>query len=105
MKITAIIPARYASTRFEGKALADIQGKPMVQHVYERTARASLVSEVIVATDDERIFAAVRGFGGRVEMTGKGMKPGPTGWPKWRRASIAISSSMSRGTSRSSSRP
>src|SRR6266568_110576 len=69
MKITAIIPARYASTRFEGKALADILGKPMVQHVYERTARASLVSEVIVATDDERIAAAVRSFGGRVEMT------------------------------------
>jgi 3-deoxy-manno-octulosonate cytidylyltransferase (CMP-KDO synthetase) len=76
MKITAIIPARYASTRFEGKALADIMGKPMVQHVYERTTRASLVSEVIVATDDERIFAAVRGFGGRVEMTGKGHETG-----------------------------
>jgi len=71
MKITAIIPARYASTRFPGKALADILGKPMVQHVYERTARASLVSDVIVATDDERIMAAVRAFGGRAEMTGK----------------------------------
>jgi 3-deoxy-manno-octulosonate cytidylyltransferase (CMP-KDO synthetase) len=71
MKITAIIPARYASVRFEGKALADIQGKPMVQHVYERTARASLIDEVIVATDDERIAAAVLAFGGRVEMTGR----------------------------------
>ena len=69
MKISAVIPARYASTRFEGKALADIMGKPMVQHVYERTARATLVSEVIVATDDERIAAAVRAFGGRVELT------------------------------------
>lgn len=69
MKITAVIPARYASTRFEGKALADIMGKPMVQHVYERTLKASLVSEVIVATDDERIASCVRGFGGRVEMT------------------------------------
>ena len=69
MKITAVIPARYASTRFEGKALADIMGKPMVQHVYERTSKASLVSEVIVATDDERIASCVRGFGGRVEMT------------------------------------
>lgn len=69
MKITAIIPARYASTRFPAKALADIMGKPMVQHVYERTSRASLVSEVIVATDDERIAAAVQAFGGRVEMT------------------------------------
>lgn len=71
MKITAIIPARYASVRFEGKALADIQGKPMVQHVYERTAKAGLIDEVIVATDDERIAAAVQAFGGRVEMTGR----------------------------------
>ncbi|ABB31511.1 3-deoxy-D-manno-octulosonate cytidylyltransferase [Geobacter metallireducens RCH3] len=69
MKITAIIPARYASTRFPGKALAEIIGKPMVQHVYERTAKAGLVSEVIVATDDERVAEAVRAFGGRVEMT------------------------------------
>jgi 3-deoxy-manno-octulosonate cytidylyltransferase (CMP-KDO synthetase) len=76
MKITAIIPARFASTRFAGKALADIMGKPMVQHVYERTARAALVSEVIVATDDERIVAAVRAFGGRVEMTDKGHETG-----------------------------
>ena len=71
MRITALIPARFASTRFEGKALADIQGKPMVQHVYERAARAALVSEVIVATDDERIAAAVKAFGGRVEMTAR----------------------------------
>lgn len=76
MKITAIIPARYASTRFEGKALADIMGKPMVQRVYERAARASLVSEVIVATDDERIAAAVRAFGGRAELTGSGHETG-----------------------------
>lgn len=69
MKITVIIPARYGSTRFEGKAIADIMGKPMVQHVYERASRASLVSDVMVATDDERIAAAVRTFGGRVEMT------------------------------------
>ncbi|KAF0217444.1 MAG: 3-deoxy-manno-octulosonate cytidylyltransferase [Geobacteraceae bacterium] len=76
MKITAVIPARFASTRFEGKALADIMGKPMVQHVYERTARASLVSEVIVATDDERIAAAVRAFGGCVEMTSRSHETG-----------------------------
>ncbi|MHC1696814.1 MAG: 3-deoxy-manno-octulosonate cytidylyltransferase [Geobacteraceae bacterium] len=69
MRVTAVIPARYASTRFEGKALVDIMGKPMVQHVYERTCRAALVSEVIVATDDPRIEAAVKAFGGRVEMT------------------------------------
>jgi 3-deoxy-manno-octulosonate cytidylyltransferase (CMP-KDO synthetase) len=71
MKITAVIPARYASTRFEGKAVADIMGKPMVQHVYERVARADLVSEVIIATDDERIATAVRAFDGRVEMTSR----------------------------------
>lgn len=76
MKISAIIPARYASTRFEGKALADILGKPMVQRVYERAAKAGLVSEVIVATDDERIAAAVRAFGGRVEMTSTGHETG-----------------------------
>jgi 3-deoxy-manno-octulosonate cytidylyltransferase (CMP-KDO synthetase) len=69
MRVTAVIPARYASTRFVGKALADIMGKPMVQHVYERTSRATLVSEVIVATDDARIEAAVKAFGGRVAMT------------------------------------
>jgi 3-deoxy-manno-octulosonate cytidylyltransferase (CMP-KDO synthetase) len=76
MKITAIIPARYGSTRFEGKALADICGKPMIQHVYERTTRSSLVSDVIVATDDERIATVVRKFGGRVEMTSTGHETG-----------------------------
>ena len=76
MKITAIIPARFASVRFPGKVLADILGKPMVQHVYERTAKAAMVSEVIVATDDERVAAAVRAFGGRVEMTDKGHETG-----------------------------
>ncbi|HEX9024692.1 MAG TPA: 3-deoxy-manno-octulosonate cytidylyltransferase [Geobacteraceae bacterium] len=76
MKITAIIPARFASTRFAGKALADILGKPMVQHVYERTAKATLVSEVIVATDDERIAAAVHAFGGNAEMTDKNHETG-----------------------------
>jgi 3-deoxy-manno-octulosonate cytidylyltransferase (CMP-KDO synthetase) len=76
MKITAIIPARYGSTRFEGKALADICGKPMIQHVYERTTRSSLVSDVIVATDDERIASVVRKFGGRVEMTSTGHETG-----------------------------
>jgi 3-deoxy-manno-octulosonate cytidylyltransferase (CMP-KDO synthetase) len=76
MRVTAIIPARYASTRFEGKALADIMGKPMVQHVYERTSKAALVSDVIVATDDKRIETAVRSFGGRVEMTSSSHETG-----------------------------
>jgi 3-deoxy-manno-octulosonate cytidylyltransferase (CMP-KDO synthetase) len=69
MKITAVIPARYASTRFPGKALADIGGKPMIQHVYERTCKASLVSRVIVATDDPRIADAVSLAGGEAIMT------------------------------------
>lgn len=69
MKITAVIPARFASTRFPGKALAEIGGKPMIQHVYERTSRAKLVSRTIVATDDPRIADAVKLIGGEVIMT------------------------------------
>ncbi len=69
MQITAIIPARYASTRFPGKPLADIHGKSMIQRVYERTCQATLVNRVIVATDDERIAANVRAFGGELCMT------------------------------------
>ena len=69
MSVLAIIPARYASTRFPGKPLAAIAGKPMIQHVYERTLKADSVSRVIVATDDERIRAAVVDFGGEVVMT------------------------------------
>jgi len=62
-----VIPARYASTRFPGKALAPIAGKPMIQHVFERVR--TVAKRVIVATDDERIATAVRGFGGEVAMT------------------------------------
>ena len=69
MKVVGIIPARYASTRFEGKALADLCGKPMIQHVYERSKQASSLDDVIVATDDERIFNTVKDFGGKVMMT------------------------------------
>lgn len=69
MQITAVIPARYQSTRFPGKPLAEIQGKPMIQWVYERTSRAELINQVIVATDDERIKDAVQHFGGIVRMT------------------------------------
>lgn len=63
-----VIPARYASTRFPGKSLAMLAGRPMLQHVYERSL-ASDAAEVIVATDDERIAAAARGFGATVAMT------------------------------------
>ena len=68
-EIIAVIPARYGSTRFPGKALADIQGKPMIQWVYERTKRSKLINRVIVATDDDRIFGAVVSFGGEAIMT------------------------------------
>ncbi len=67
--IVAIIPARYQSNRFEGKPLALIQGKPMIQHVVERARRVPLLSRVVVATDDERIGAAVERFGGEWVMT------------------------------------
>ena len=69
MRVTAIIPARYASTRFPGKPLADLLGRPMIQWVYERTAQAKGIDRVIVATDDERIARVVSGFGGEVAMT------------------------------------
>jgi 3-deoxy-manno-octulosonate cytidylyltransferase (CMP-KDO synthetase) len=69
MKITAVIPARYGSTRFEGKPLADILGKPMIQHVYERVSQSRLIDDVIVATDDQRILEAVQNFGGKGVMT------------------------------------
>lgn len=69
MKALGLIPARYGSTRFPGKPLALLAGKPMVQWVYERAAQAKLLSEVLVATDDQRIFDAVEKFGGRVVMT------------------------------------
>ena len=64
-----VIPARYDSTRLPGKALADIGGRPMIEHVYRRAAEARTISSVIVATDDERIVEAVRAFGGDVRMT------------------------------------
>jgi 3-deoxy-manno-octulosonate cytidylyltransferase (CMP-KDO synthetase) len=69
MKIAGFIPARYASTRFPGKPLAMIHGKSMIQHVYEQSVKAKGLDDVIVATDDKRIKAAVEAFGGKVKMT------------------------------------
>ena len=69
MKIVAVIPARYGSTRFEGKPLADILGKPMIQRVYEGVCQSKLIEEVLVATDDQRILEAVQQFGGKGMMT------------------------------------
>ncbi len=68
-RAVAVIPARYASTRFSGKPLAKETGKFLIQHVYEQVRLAPLISEVIVATDDQRIADAVASFGGRVVMT------------------------------------
>ena len=68
-KISAVIPARYGSTRFEGKPLADILGKPMIQYVYEGVRQSKLIDEVIVATDDQRILEAVKSFGGKAVIT------------------------------------
>ena len=65
----AVIPARYASTRLPGKALADIGGRPMIEHVYGRAASARNIDAVIVATDDPRIADAVAKFGGQARMT------------------------------------
>ena len=69
MSVTCIIPSRYESSRFPGKPLADLCGKPMIQHVYERVLSSPLVSYVAVATDDDRIFDAVKAFGGNAVMT------------------------------------
>ena len=71
MDVIGIIPARYGSTRLPAKALADIMGKPMIQHTYERAKEASVLDEVIVATDDERIEKAVKDFGGKAVLTAK----------------------------------
>ena len=74
MKFTAVIPARYASTRFPGKPLAMLGGKTVIQRVYEQAA--SVLSDVYVATDDERILSAVEAFGGRAVMTRTDHKSG-----------------------------
>ncbi len=68
-KVLCVIPARYASSRLPGKPLAMIAGKPMIQHVYERALQAKLVDDVLVATDDERVVAAVQAFNGKVMLT------------------------------------
>ena len=68
-RVVAIIPARYASTRLPGKPLADIGGRPMVEHVYRSVEAAVSVETVVVATDDERIVSAVTAFGGEARLT------------------------------------
>jgi 3-deoxy-manno-octulosonate cytidylyltransferase (CMP-KDO synthetase) len=74
--VIVVIPARYASQRLPAKPLVDLQGKPMIQRVYEQAQRASLPTRVIVATDDDRIAEVVRGFGGEVVVTSTDIKSG-----------------------------
>lgn len=76
MRVLAVIPARWASSRFPGKPLAKIAGRPMVEWVWERTRRASRVDDVIIATDDERIAQAAAQFGARVELTAQHLPSG-----------------------------
>jgi len=75
VKFTVVIPARYGASRLPGKPLLDINGKPMVQHVYERALQSD-AGAVHVATDDQRIFDAVQGFGGNVMMTDSSHRSG-----------------------------
>jgi len=70
VRAVGVIPARYASSRFPGKPLADLRGRPLVQHVYERARRSKTLARVVVATDDLRIRDAVVAFGGEVQLTG-----------------------------------
>ena len=75
-KTAIIIPARYGSSRLEGKPLIKVEGKPIIQWVYEKAKQSKLADMIIVATDDERIFDAVKSFGGEVEMTSTDHKCG-----------------------------
>lgn len=71
MNVIGVIPARYQSTRFEGKVLADILGKPMIQHVWERGKESLLLDDLIIACDDERVAAVAKEFGAKVVLTAK----------------------------------
>ena len=78
-KVLAIIPARYASTRFPGKPLALLGGKPVIQWVWNRVSAIPELADAVVATDDERIAEAVRSFGGKVIMTSSTQRSGGAG--------------------------
>jgi len=69
MKIIGVIPARWASTRFAGKVLADLKGSPMLQHVWQRAKQSRTLDEVFIACDDDRVFDAAQGFGAKTVMT------------------------------------
>ena len=76
MKAIGVIPARYGSTRFPGKPLANILGKPMIQHVWERASRAKTLEKVIIATDDERILKKAKEFGAEAVLTSLSLSSG-----------------------------
>ena len=76
MEAIGIIPARYGSTRFEGKLLADFCGKPVIQHTWENAKRSRAIEDLIIATDDKRIYNAAKGFGAKVIYTSKAHKSG-----------------------------
>jgi 3-deoxy-manno-octulosonate cytidylyltransferase (CMP-KDO synthetase) len=76
MNVIGVIPARFSSTRFEGKVLADILGKPMLQHVWERARESFLLDDLIIACDDERVFKVASEFGAKVVLTAKGHASG-----------------------------
>ncbi|NOX64586.1 MAG: 3-deoxy-manno-octulosonate cytidylyltransferase [Chlorobi bacterium] len=71
MNIVGIIPARFASTRLMGKLLANIGGKPLIQHTYENAKKSKLMNDVIIAVDDDKLFKVVKAFGAKVELTPK----------------------------------
>jgi 3-deoxy-manno-octulosonate cytidylyltransferase (CMP-KDO synthetase) len=75
-KIIGMIPARYASTRFRGKVIADIANKPMIQRVYEQANKSTMLDQLIVAVDDDRVYKTVKGFGGKAVMTSIGHESG-----------------------------
>ncbi|MBI3252962.1 MAG: 3-deoxy-manno-octulosonate cytidylyltransferase [Candidatus Omnitrophica bacterium] len=76
MEAIGIIPARYGATRFEGKLLKDLCGKPVIQHVYERARKAKLLDDLVIAADDDRILKAVEAFGGKAVFTSKSHSTG-----------------------------
>jgi 3-deoxy-manno-octulosonate cytidylyltransferase (CMP-KDO synthetase) len=91
MRVTAVIPARYASTRFPGKPLADLAGKPMIQWVCEGAQRCPLIDRVLVATDDRRIAEAVTAFGGAAVMT---RADHPTGTDRLAEVAVGLPSEL-----------
>ena len=76
MRVVLVIPARFSSTRFHGKPLADLLGRPVIQHVYEQASNLKVVDRVIVATDDERIMKVVEGFSGEAYLTSNRARTG-----------------------------